>query len=779
MLYKKKRTALYSGKYMLIVLNGIALLVVVAVFLTMQYSKQIQNLIRQQAEINLMYVSNQNAHALKSLLESREDFLRALAADIEQQQNYDVEQLLQRFSSYVEQYDLYNMGVTGRDGICYTTRGETLDLSDQDYVIKGFEGEFTVSDMRLSEDTMDYINVFTMPVYKDGQVELLITAPYKSEKFAQMLDIVSFEGEGHSIVIDKEGRQVAGNQGDFAEGVESEAKEDITGTANSKGHYIYFSMGDGSYVGYVERLDVNNWYLLTYVNRSYMQANAASFVLNIQKDRLLVVSVMAAFCVFFGVYCSIQARSNEKMLFVDPLTNSYNYEYLKLRFEEQNLEGQQGLALMVMDIDKLKLVNMLHGMQMGDKAILYVYHAFKRVLSQDEIYRRHADEFIALIRYKTNAELVAKLKALNNEIQRGVQLVEICPLNVSMGVCPVEPYGSFRNIYGNAILAKNEIKGVTHHCYCIFDERMSEKFLQRGRIEAEFAQAIQNDEFQVWYQPKYALDTGRIVGAEALVRWKKSDGQMVSPGNFIPVFEQNGQIIRLDEHVINLVCKDIKEMKAEGFPVVPISVNLSRLHLHHPGIVHQIDRLAREYNIVQGELAIEITESAMLDANDSLNSLIDQLHERGYRVDMDDYGSGVSSIGSLASLPFDTIKMDKSFVDHIGDERMNVVIRSTIQMALELDLEIVAEGIETKEQADFLRENHCTIGQGYYFSRPLDKSHYKDELRKYGNGGGGTLPVPRVKRQNRGYKNGPQWSGQSHYKTDGTLSTHSGKIAVF
>ena len=265
---------------------------------------------------------------------------------------------------------------------------------------------------------------------------------------------------------------------------------------------------------------------------------------------------------------------------------------------------------------------------------------------------------------------------------------------------------------------------------------MSEKFLQRGRIEAEFAQAIQNDEFQVWYQPKYALDTGRIVGAEALVRWKKSDGQMVSPGNFIPVFEQNGQIIRLDEHVINLVCKDIKEMKAEGFPVVPISVNLSRLHLHHPGIVHQMDRLAREYNIVQGELAIEITESAMLDANDSLNSLIDQLHERGYRVDMDDYGSGVSSIGSLASLPFDTIKMDKSFVDHIGDERMNVVIRSTIQMALELDLEIVAEGIETKEQADFLRENHCTVGQGYYFSRPLEKSHYKDELRKYGNGGG-------------------------------------------
>ena len=132
MLYKKKRTALYSGKYMLIVLNGIALLVAVAVFLTMQYSKQIQNLFRQQAEINLMYVSNQNAHALKSLLESREDFLRALAADIEQQQNYDVEQLLQRFSSYVEQYDLYNMGVTGRDGICYTTRGETLDLSDQE-----------------------------------------------------------------------------------------------------------------------------------------------------------------------------------------------------------------------------------------------------------------------------------------------------------------------------------------------------------------------------------------------------------------------------------------------------------------------------------------------------------------------------------------------------------------------------------------------------------------------------------------------------------------------
>lgn len=728
---RKKKLKLFDTKYLFVSVGAVAVMVALSVTMTVRYSVQMRELFRKEVQTNLAYVSTQNKDALQNMLNSQENFLAALAAGLEEQELYEPEQLLGRLSRYAKSYGFYNMGVVTRDGVCHTTLGEHLPLEDEDYVKRGFAGEFTISDMRRSEDGKDYINIFTMPVYRDGQVEILLTAPYRSSQFARMLDIPSFDGGGHSMVVDRTGAAIAGDEENGGlVGVEYELWTDTVGPSNTTGNYFQMEMDGAEYLGYVEELGLNNWYLVTYIGQDYVDSATGAFTDHVSRNVALILGVVALFCVFFSVYYRVYSGRTEKMLFEDSLTGDCNFEYLRVCFRERNLAGQEGLALLVMDVDKLKLINMLYGMQTGDEVILLMHTAFKRVLQEDEIYRRHADEYVALLHYKDEAQLRDKLNALHEAIQQEVSSRQFGSVSVSMGVCPLNQGTSLRNIYGKAVLAKNEIKDATNRYYCIFDEQIQEKFLQRGRIETTFEQAVRNDEFQVWYQPKYSLQTGRIVGAEALVRWKKPTGEMVSPANFIPVFEENGQIIRLDEHVLEIVCRDIREMKQEGLPILPVSVNLSRMHLHHPGIVQRLDQLVGEYRIQAGELAFEITESAMLNAYNELNTLLDQLHERGYHVDMDDYGSGVSSLGTLAAIPFDTIKIDKSFVDHLGEARMNVVVRSTVQMALELELDIVAEGIETRAQADFLREIGCRVGQGYYFSRPLPKDQYAKALQE-------------------------------------------------
>ena len=222
----------------------------------------------------------------------------------------------------------------------------------------------------------------------------------------------------------------------------------------------------------------------------------------------------------------------------------------------------------------------------------------------------------------------------------------------------------------------------------------------------------------------------KIVSAEALVRWRDENGHLISPGKFIPVFEKNGQIIRLDEEIIKIVYKDLREAKEFGIQTVPVSINLSRLHLDCPGFIGIIEQLTKEYGIKPSEIVFEITESALLGDKESLNCFIEGLHRLGFRVDMDDYGTGVSSLDSLSSFSFDTIKLDKSFIDNIGNKKMDIVIKSTIKMTKDLDMQIIAEGVETIEQVKFLLENECLIAQGFYYSKPLKKEQYFLKLQE-------------------------------------------------
>jgi EAL domain-containing protein (putative c-di-GMP-specific phosphodiesterase class I) len=236
----------------------------------------------------------------------------------------------------------------------------------------------------------------------------------------------------------------------------------------------------------------------------------------------------------------------------------------------------------------------------------------------------------------------------------------------------------------------------------------------------------------VWYQPKYDPGTGAVVGAEALVRWRNSDGSLISPGTFIPLFERNGMIRHLDEYVFRAVCMQQVRWQQQGCRIFPISVNLSRASLYFQNVVERYRKIAKEIGIDPAYVPIEITETAALDDKE-IRRLADHIYEAGFPLHMDDFGSGYSSFATLNIMHFDTLKLDKSLIDYIGNYSGDRLLEHTIALAKELGMHVTAEGVENREQVVFLQELNCDSIQGFYFSKPLPMEEFSQKIMNVSN----------------------------------------------
>ena len=274
-----------------------------------------------------------------------------------------------------------------------------------------------------------------------------------------------------------------------------------------------------------------------------------------------------------------------------------------------------------------------------------------------------------------------------------------------------------------------------------FDGRTSDSagVREQSEAEAELTAAFAREEFEVWYQPQVDMRTGAIFGAEALVRWRHPRRGLLLPASFLPALERRGLMPAVDQEVLRLVCKDAKEAKRSGIPFGPVSVNLSRLHAGRgemrcaeeyagslcPDFLGEDAADRNELLFDRNELLFELTETAREKEEDQeIRQFARKLQDEGFRIAMDDYGMGSSTLKMLCQIPFDILKLDRYFVNRIGDAKSETILRSTISMAKELGMEVVAEGVERRRQIGFLLEAGCRLAQGYYYARPLRKARY-------------------------------------------------------
>ena len=295
------------------------------------------------------------------------------------------------------------------------------------------------------------------------------------------------------------------------------------------------------------------------------------------------------------------------------------------------------------------------------------------------------------------------------------------------GIYEMKRNEELEDAYSKAQLAREQARSRNDQHYVFYNEMDHERLQQNQQLEERFEDALAGGEFEVWYQPKYSVATGEVVGGEALVRWRDTDGSLISPGLFIPLFEKNGMIVKLDEYMFRAVCRQQAQWLASGQKIYPVSINLSRASLYNVDIVERYRDIIQEYAIDPDFIQLEITESAM-EGMSGIREFLEKFRDMGIRILMDDFGTGYSSLATLNMQCFDTLKLDKSLIDHIGDKSGEILLYYVIHMGQKLGLHITAEGVENHEQLKFLKENHCDDIQGFLFAKPMPSAEFEHIL---------------------------------------------------
>lgn len=278
-------------------------------------------------------------------------------------------------------------------------------------------------------------------------------------------------------------------------------------------------------------------------------------------------------------------------------------------------------------------------------------------------------------------------------------------------------------------MARSKIKGLYNDNYYIFDEVLENKLVEEQKIESSMEDALKNGEFKVFYQPKTLTSNEKLIGAEALIRWYK-DGDIISPGKFIPLFEKNKFIIKLDLYVFEQVCKDMASWKEKYDYCPTISINVSKEHFVDENFINEYVKIANNYNLDRSCIDLEITESATIDGKIDILKILNSIKEKGFTISIDDFGTGYSSLSMLQNMPIDIIKIDKVFVDKADLNSDKNIINYIMILANRLGLKTIAEGVETKEQVDFIKGIKCDMIQGYYYSKPLSKEDFEAYFNK-------------------------------------------------
>ena len=384
--------------------------------------------------------------------------------------------------------------------------------------------------------------------------------------------------------------------------------------------------------------------------------------------------------------------------------------------------GARDVSIVCFDVDHFKLFNDLHGLDCGDELLRYLGRALALRFSPDgaqPLARLAADTF-ALCATGIRPECVERILVdISSECPNGIDAI------VRAGVYRIEdPASPVSIMCDRAVIALRTVKGSYFDRVALYDPGMREALVLEREVVAGIESALREDRIELFLQPKCNIRTGKIVGAEALARWRHPERGIVAPGEFIPLIERNGLVRSLDLRVWEKTAAWIRGLIDEGVQPVPVSVNVSRADIYLVDVAAELHALVERYGIEPSLIEVEITESAYSERPDRIVAAFDALAERGFTVLMDDFGSGYSSLNMLKDINVDVLKIDMRFLDR-DDRRSKDIMESVIRMARWLDLPVIAEGVETREQVNFLLDVGCSYAQGYYYARPMEAAAFE------------------------------------------------------
>lgn len=583
----------------------------------------------------------------------------------------------------------------------------------------------------------------------------------KSDEFiSQFIDNIilpSFSGMGYAFVIDQTGHIISSLQNDYILSNSSnllsswdeayfigENKLDVTrNIANGLSGSVKYSIYGENRYAYYAPLGVNDWYMISVVpdaviSRDTQKISDIIFIL----EFFITIGILLCFMYVGYIYVKKNIQQNEHkktidhLSYFDELTGIYNINKFKSIFKDKHLNSTLPIATLVkFDINNFKMINEMYNFNSGN----IILQKVAKVLSQHSwgsditilSYARIAsDEFIVLLNTNHSNQVNEWIKIFERKFHSiTMVLVEDHRISFKYGTCLVENSQIEINHHLENLNLAHKSAYYASDQICHYDKELKQSIIKETELENSMENALFNKEYKLYIQPKFNIASETYIGGEALVRWQKSNGNFVYPNDFIPLFEKNGFISKLDFYMLDKVCNYLKDCQNANKKLIPISVNFSRIHLANSNFVNQICEVVDAYNIPRKFIEIEITESAILDNATNVKIIVEQLHKNGFTVSVDDFGSGYSSLSLIKDIHVDFLKIDKSFFDDIiNDKKAQIVLKNVINMAKDLDIITVAEGIEKADQIEILKSIGCNIVQGYYYAKPMPASDFTNIL---------------------------------------------------
>ena len=585
-----------------------------------------------------------------------------------------------------------------------------------------------------------------LSLYQENNIIGVWGGTGNKESMQRLIQPVSFDGQGLTCIADTEGNVVISPTDlDPFMRLDDIFKEDSEETTVRNIKRMQENMKEGkngvfSFVAVDGRelilsyniLKSYDWVLLTLVPADLISYETDRYVI----QTFAIVAGTILLFLFFLLILLFIYRNNRRRLeyiaFVDAVTGGMNNAAfcLKLRETLKNARRNE-YTVAVINIRNFKMINESFGTHEGDRTLHYCMQILRKNVKEGEIAARgNADDFFLCLKEGNRNIVAARLQEIVREINSfNENLENPYHLSFRQGAYLIDEPDLDSTIIQDRVMTACMNQQEFGENSCVFyDICFTQKMKQEHELNAMFRGALENGDFKVYFQPKVSLEDEKTAGAEALVRWQHPEEGMISPGDFIPLFEKNGNICRLDCYVFEEVCRTIDRWRREGRKLFPVSVNLSRQHFKRNDFLNQFADVAAKYRIPEGLLELELTESIFFDDNSiaMVRESINRMHELGFKCSLDDFGSGFSSLGLLKEFDVDTIKLDRLFFPDMSKPKAEDVVECLIDLAGRLKVKTVAEGIETQEQIDFLKQIHCDMVQGFFYSRPLRAEEFEE-----------------------------------------------------
>lgn len=671
--------------------------------------------------------------------------LKYLSEYIVRHDSFDCEQSIEKLNIIKTGEVFKQLGVVDLNGTAYMTDGTIKDVSEEDFFKYSLQDGSYITDTMV-DDEDKRVNIYSINIYDNDKCVGVLFGVSLSEMVENSLDTAGEKFGGNIQVIKADGSVMfqASNRIlpfyfdniiEYLEGKADASAVEKLGNSlkNNQSGFISFKYEQQNNIIYSEPLGLNDWFVVGVADAGAFNSRKteALFQTNVLIAVFLILYLVT---IIFIMYMQERNRRHiEQLAYVDELTGGNSFMKFKRDADKIVKNTTDQYALVDIDIDKFKYINDIFGYEEGNNVIRFLWGEINKVMENGETFAHYrADQFVLLLKANDMDCLIKRLETLSDSISnRDSQNEKNYEIVLSMGIYIIDRI-NFRidTAIDRAALTKKSIKGRHSQMYAVYDEEIRQKVLREQEIENMMERALKNEEFKVYYQPKYDSVTCELAGAEALVRWYNEEIGMIFPDEFIYVFENNGFIAELDEYMFDHVCRDIRSWIDEGYNVAPVSVNLSQLQLYNLHFIEDYKAILEKYDIPPEYVQLELTETTLFSKANSLNKIIDELHKIGFKILMDDFGTGYSSLNMLKNVPVDILKLDKSFVDDIGESKGDIVVSTIVSLGQLLNMKIVAEGVETKEQFEFLRDIFCDEIQGYYFSKPIPESEYRKEMMK-------------------------------------------------